>query len=83
VEAGGHAVPPGAVRRRYRRSLGNLPEAIQRADETMVYDNSGRQPRLVLQAQDGGRVTWVSSGALPAWVEAALGKNPHVGQHFG
>jgi len=40
VLAGGHDVPESDVRRRYQRSFKNLPTAIQRADHTILFDNS-------------------------------------------
>jgi predicted ABC-type ATPase len=40
VLAGGHNVPEEDVRRRYKRSFGNLPTAIERADHTILFDNS-------------------------------------------
>ena len=40
VSQGGHDVPEADVRRRFARSLANLPAAIARADETHLYDNS-------------------------------------------
>ncbi|HEX3821009.1 MAG TPA: zeta toxin family protein [Candidatus Sulfotelmatobacter sp.] len=40
VLAGGHNVPENDVRRRYRRSFDNLPTAVERADHTILFDNS-------------------------------------------
>jgi predicted ABC-type ATPase len=40
VLAGGHDVPESDVRRRYQRSFENLPTAIERADHTILFDNS-------------------------------------------
>ena len=40
VLAGGHDLPEEDVRRRYKRSFGNLTTAIQRADHTILFDNS-------------------------------------------
>ncbi|MGL5833188.1 MAG: zeta toxin family protein [Waterburya sp.] len=57
VAQGGHNVPQQDVRRRYTRSLANLAKAIQKADQTIIYDNStavGYQPILTIEA---GRVT--------------------------
>ena len=38
--AGGHDVPESDVWRRYQRSLENLPLAIERADDSILFDNS-------------------------------------------
>lgn len=40
VLAGGHDVPESDVRRRYQRSFKNLLIAMQRADHTILFDNS-------------------------------------------
>ena len=39
VALGGHRVPEEDVRRRFVRSLANLPEAMTRSDEARLYDN--------------------------------------------
>lgn len=69
ASAGGHDVPDADIRRRYERSLGNLPAALRLADEAVVYDNSGASPRRVLHAQSG-TVAWHAQDA-PAWVTQA------------
>ena len=40
VALGGHDVPEGDVRRRFPRSLANLPAAVARSDDTRIYDNA-------------------------------------------
>ena len=40
VLAGGHNVPEVDVRRRYVRSLQNLPTAVENADQVLLFDNS-------------------------------------------
>jgi predicted ABC-type ATPase len=40
VARGGHNVPQEDIRRRYERSLANLPKAIERADSIQIFDNS-------------------------------------------
>ena len=40
VLAGGHDVPEKDVRRRYQRSFRSLPIAMERADHTILFDNS-------------------------------------------
>jgi predicted ABC-type ATPase len=48
VLRGGHNVPEQDVRRRYHRSLANLPLAIERVDRAILFDNSAEQAyRLV------------------------------------
>jgi predicted ABC-type ATPase len=48
VLAGGHDVPESDVRRRYQRSFKSLVIAIERADHTILFDNSTEESyRLV------------------------------------
>lgn len=71
VAQGGHNVPEQDVRRRYTRSLANLATAIQKADHTIIYDNStaaGYQPILTTEA---GRVTKFID-ELPKWIKSSL-----------
>lgn len=70
VILGGHDVPESDVRRRYYRSLANVPEAIRIADLATVYDNSDLEPVKVLEAHNGA-VTWRAQD-LPAWVAPIL-----------
>ncbi len=70
VRRGGHDVPGADVRRRYERSLANLPEALTIAARAYVLDNSGQRHRLVL-AREQDRVKHVAR-ELPTWVERAV-----------
>lgn len=68
VLGGGHDVPENDVRRRYKRSLDHLPVAVQRADHTLLFDNSadsGYRPVGVLSLSS---VQWFEP--LPTWVAA-------------
>lgn len=69
VQSGGHAVPEDKIRARYHRSLEQLRWFIRRADDAVLYDNSGAQPRLVGQKEDG--ITWLDVNS-PATLLAAL-----------
>ena len=62
---GGHDVPDEDVRRRYERSLSNLPEALTLANEAWLYDNSGDAPRMVMESRDG-IIVWYADDE-PAW----------------
>jgi predicted ABC-type ATPase len=57
VALGGHHVPDQDVRRRYERSLSNLSKALKIADQSVLYDNSGIGPRLVVEMRSGIVVT--------------------------
>jgi predicted ABC-type ATPase len=67
VLRGGHAVPDIDVRRRYDRSLENLPTALRLVDIAKVYDNSGDKHRLVLTVQSGVVISRLAE--LPLWAQ--------------
>jgi predicted ABC-type ATPase len=71
VVAGGHNVSEEDIRRRYRRSLTNLPIAIQQADYTSIFDNSARAGYRKVLTIAQGRIT-ERSRKLPEWIIAAL-----------
>jgi predicted ABC-type ATPase len=72
VAQGGHDVLEEDVRRRYNRSLLNLPAALRLANEAVVYDNSGSEPRKVLVAK-AGVVIWTVH-QQPTWMKAPMEK---------
>lgn len=69
VLAGGHDVPESDVRRRYQRSFKSLPIAIERADHTILFDNSTEEGyRLVaVLGQSGSQ--WFEP--VPDWAKAS------------
>lgn len=60
VLAGGHDVPERDVRRRYQRSLENLPIARKRADDSILFDNS---------TSDGYRLVAILGSTGNRWFE--------------
>jgi predicted ABC-type ATPase len=64
VLTGGHDVPEPDVRRRYLRSLANLPIAAQRADYTILFDNS---------TSEGYRPVGILSHSGDQWIERRPG----------
>jgi predicted ABC-type ATPase len=60
VLAGGHDVPETDVRRRYQRSFENLPMAMERANHTILFDNS---------TEEGYRLVAVLGQAGNQWFE--------------
>ena len=52
VKKGGHSVAEADIRRRYERSLAQLPWYLERADRAWIYDNSGAQLKLVATKSD-------------------------------
>ena len=71
VAQGGHDVPEPDVRRRFVRSLRNLPIAIARSDEARLYDNTDHvhphREVAILRAD----TQWTAQ-PLPVWVTAAI-----------
>lgn len=63
---GGHDVPDEDIKRRYERSLANVPAAVKLSHSAWLYDNSGTRSRMVLEARDGV-VVWCADDA-PGWV---------------
>jgi predicted ABC-type ATPase len=71
VAQGGHHVPEVEVRRRYARSLRNLPQAVRVAVQVMIFDNSAEgSPQLVLTLVHGRLIE--SASSLPLWVSTHL-----------
>ena len=52
VEKGGHDVPEASIRKRWTRSLEQLPWFLEQADQAAIFDNSGSVPRLIGRKQD-------------------------------
>ncbi|QEE43314.1 hypothetical protein FVA81_01315 (plasmid) [Rhizobium sp. WL3] len=53
VEKGGHDIPEDDIRRRFFGSLAKLSAALQHADEALLIDNSGLEPREVFRISAG------------------------------
>lgn len=53
------------IRRRYERSLNNLPKAIELADIVTIYDNSERQYLLIATVECG--VISMHAERYPNW----------------
>ena len=71
VLAGGHNVPEADARRRYKRSFANLSTAIQRADHTILFDNSTEEGyRLVAVLGPSGN-HWFEP--IPDWAAGSDG----------
>lgn len=71
VAQGGHDVPEPDVRRRFGRSLVNLPIAIARSDEAYLYDNSEPdRPHREVAILVADR--WWTDRDLPDWAATAV-----------
>ena len=73
VALGGHDVPESDVRRRFARSLANLPVAIEGSDRVCLYDNDDPdRPHREVAILRGG--AWWTAEALPGWAAAAVAR---------
>lgn len=71
---GGHSVPIEDIKRRYERSLENLPIALQLVDNASIYDNSSPEgPQLLLTIENGRINQQVSD--LPQWLTKVIPQN--------
>lgn len=68
VLAGGHNVPEEDVRRRCKRSFTNLPTAIQRADHTILFDNSTEEGYRLVAVLGPSENHWFDP--IPDWAAA-------------
>lgn len=53
VSEGGHSVPEIDARRRFARSIANLPRYVGLADMWRVFDNNGSQPKVTAEGGAG------------------------------
>ena len=67
VLAGGHDVPESDVRRRYQRSYKNLPIAIERADHTILFDNSNEEGYRLIAVLGPSGSQWFKP--IPDWAK--------------
>lgn len=70
---GGHDVPPADVRRRYVRSLENLPNILERVDVAVFLDNSlgPTRTKRILEMSNGAVI--FRQQKLPDWLRRGLG----------
>jgi predicted ABC-type ATPase len=73
VSEGGHDVPEADARRRFARSLANLPEYLSACDSWRVYDNNAQDPVTVAEGRQGC-LAWRSQDwpGLPAGLPVLL-----------
>ncbi|WP_179404338.1 zeta toxin family protein [Burkholderia guangdongensis] len=70
---GGHDIPAVDVKRRYERSMKNLPDALRLADRAFLIDNARARPRVLISI-DAGKLKRVGRD-LPPWAAEALSKS--------
>jgi predicted ABC-type ATPase len=71
VAQGGHDVPDDDVRRRYARSLLNVTKIVATVNQAIIYDNSGAEPKLLLEFRGGVLVR--KSFEIPSWARNISG----------
>lgn len=71
VRKGGHDVNHNLILERYYNSLNLLKEAVSRTHRSFIWDNSGKEPKLILEVFQGRQVNFKVS-KLPAWVDEYL-----------
>jgi predicted ABC-type ATPase len=71
VQQGGHNVDTVKIKERYKRTLQLLKPAAKKTYRTFIWDNSKKQPELILEIENGIDVTQISN-YLPAWVNDSL-----------
>jgi predicted ABC-type ATPase len=71
---GGHNVPIEDIKRRYERSLENLPIALQLVDNASIYDNSSPEGPQHLLTIENGRINQQVSD-LPQWLTKVIPQN--------
>jgi predicted ABC-type ATPase len=72
VARGGHNVPAAKIKRRWPRSLENLPWFWQRASRALVYFNGSSVPEPVLMAERRGAEVWFALDAPAPWALESL-----------
>lgn len=70
VRQGGHAIEPAIIRRRVEVSQANLVVALSVADQSIVFDNSGRSHQTMLETA-AGRIVFLAE-RLPSWLESRM-----------
>jgi len=72
VALGGHHVPPEDVRRRYERSLANLPAFLEIVDRAVVFDNSSEKGPLKVLEIENREITFIHRRP-PNWLRKNVG----------
>lgn len=71
VATGGHNVPEEDIRRRYERSMVNLPIALQLTDSAIIFDNSKELGHQIKLAIENAKIIQQSED-LPEWIVNAI-----------
>lgn len=71
VQEGGHNVDEERIVKRYYESLNLLKPAIQKTYRAFIWDNSEKEPKLILDVLLGREVTFLNT-TIPSWVDKYL-----------
>lgn len=66
VEKGGHPVSEDRIKSRYTKSLENLLPAINTSYRSYLFDNSGKDMKLIAEVHDGNLK--IVADSIPNWV---------------
>ena len=72
VKIGGHDIPRNEIERRYDKCIDNLSKAMLLADNISIYDNSGKDRKLIFE-QVNGKVLH-RSDKTPEWADKAINR---------
>jgi predicted ABC-type ATPase len=67
VAAGGHNVPKEKIKERYKRSMGNLGEAIKFTNRAFIYDNL-EEAELIAEITDSSTIE-IKTEYIPKWFD--------------
>jgi predicted ABC-type ATPase len=67
VQSGGHHIPTEDIIRRYKRSLENLPKALEIADRAYIIDNSQKHRKLCIVIENHSVKHKIKN--LPNWLK--------------
>ncbi|UZF90341.1 AAA family ATPase [Bosea sp. NBC_00550] len=76
VSEGGHDVAEADVRRRFERSIANLPAYIGTVDQWRVFDNATLRPKVIAEGRRGCASLIEREGDLPQALWAVLESLP-------
>lgn len=64
----GHDVSPDIIKKRYYKSLEHLKQAVANTDRAFLFDNSGKNSKLLAEITGGNSVTLtIDSSEIPNW----------------
>lgn len=73
----GHDVSPDIIKKRYYKSLEHLKQAIANTDRAFLFDNSGKNSKLLAEITNGKTVTLtIDSSEIPNWFIDYVYENP-------